>query len=76
MPDKFGWDNNFGNNPTTSRHKRWLDLHAFDVCDCGDYRRQHVNGTGRCNLGSLCTPGHCAQFRLNREAVEVPTAYR
>lgn len=42
--------------------------HPKDTCDCGDYRSQHVNGTGRCNLGSLCTPGpSCQQFRLHRQ---------
>lgn len=22
MPDKFGWDNNFGNNPAPARHQK------------------------------------------------------
>jgi hypothetical protein len=38
--------------------------HAFDVCKCGDYRHQHVGGTGRCLLGSLCTPYPCQRFRF------------
>ena len=40
----------------------------LDVCVCGDYRRQHANGTGRCLLGDLCTPHGCGQFRLFRAA--------
>lgn len=38
--------------------------HPYDSCQCGDYRHQHVGGTGRCLLGSLCTPGHCQKFRF------------
>lgn len=44
--------------------------HAEDVCMCGDYRRQHYQGTGRCLLGSLCRPGYCVKFRLFRSAAE------
>ena len=40
----------------------------LDVCACGDYRRQHASGTGRCLLGDLCTPYGCRQFRLFRAA--------
>jgi hypothetical protein len=40
--------------------------HPFDVCECGDYRHQHVGGTGRCILGSLCTPVGCSKFRFFR----------
>lgn len=40
----------------------------FDVCECGDYRHQHVDGSGRCKLGSLCTPTPCQKFRLFRAA--------
>lgn len=38
----------------------------FDVCECGDYRHQHVDGVGRCKLGSLCTPTPCSKFRFFR----------
>lgn len=44
--------------------------HDEDVCECGDARRQHVDGTGRCKLSDLCTPGHCRRFRLFRRACE------
>ncbi len=47
----------------------------FDTCYCGDYRYQHVNGTGRCALGSLCTPSPCSKFRLSSTATEIPTPY-
>lgn len=36
----------------------------WDICHCGDYRRSHVEGTGRCQLDDLCTPGRCQKFRL------------
>jgi hypothetical protein len=36
---------------------------SHDICVCGDYRWQHVNGTGRCNLRELCTPSPCQGFR-------------
>lgn len=42
------------------------DNHPNDVCKCGDYRHQHVDGTGRCKLGSLCSPSPCTEFRLSR----------
>lgn len=51
-------------------------LPNFDVCDCGDYRHQHVNGEGRCKLGSLCTPAPCLKFRLTSIATEIPEPYR
>ena len=47
----------------------------FDACDCGDYRHQHIDGTGQCRLGSLCTPSHCQQFRLCLPASEIPNPY-
>lgn len=40
--------------------------HPYDLCECGDYRHQHVGGIGRCMLGSLCTPTPCEKFRFSR----------
>lgn len=40
----------------------------FDVCECGDYRHQHVNGYGACKLVELCTPSRCQKFRFFRGA--------
>lgn len=45
-----------------------MRAHPADVCCCGDYRRQHVGGEGRCTLGNLCSPAPCRRFRLNRPA--------
>lgn len=45
-----------------------------DLCRCGDARRQHLHGTGRCNLGSLCTPYPCQRFRLFRPATPATAA--
>lgn len=45
-----------------------VQVHAEDVCQCGDYRHQHVDGVGRCKLGSLCQPSPCGRFRLFRAA--------
>lgn len=36
----------------------------LDVCCCGDYRRSHKDGVGRCMLGKLCRPVPCTKFRL------------
>jgi hypothetical protein len=40
----------------------------FDVCRCGDYRHQHVDGHGRCRLDELCFPSRCQRFRLGEVA--------
>ena len=40
----------------------------YDVCDCGDYRHQHVKGKGACELRELCTPARCGKFRLSKRA--------
>lgn len=56
--------------------EREFDLPDFDVCYCGDYRHQHVNGSGKCKLEDLCWPGRCQKFRLDREASEIPAPYR
>ena len=45
---------------------RVAEGHPLDVCACGDYRQQHDNGTGRCNLRDLCSPARCLRFRLFR----------
>jgi hypothetical protein len=40
--------------------------HQLDVCQCGDYRRDHENGTGRCKMPDDLTHGFqpCLVFRL------------
>lgn len=39
----------------------------FDVCYCGDYRHQHVDGKGRCNLNwAHAYSGYCSEFRLSK----------
>lgn len=47
----------------------------FDTCYCGDYRHQHLNGTGRCLLEDLCTPSRCSKFRLVSTAIKIPRPY-
>jgi hypothetical protein len=45
--------------------------HNKDVCVCGDYREQHLNGTGRCTLNGLGhgVPGYlCTEFRIHQYA--------
>lgn len=39
-----------------------------DECECGDYRRSHYDGTGRCELAELCRPTPCLRFRLYKTA--------
>lgn len=49
---------------------RQTDEHPFDVCACGDYRRQHV-GNGRCKLNGLHGgAGDCMEFRFFRAPSE------
>ena len=47
----------------------------FDVCECGDYRRDHKNGAGPCVFNGDGWSGglthgftKCAAFRLHRTA--------
>jgi len=42
----------------------------LDVCVCGDYRRDHENGTGPCTFGLDLSHGFtdCAEFRLSSNA--------
>lgn len=35
MPDKFGWDNNFGNNPARKPHERVFKRYCASRCPCG-----------------------------------------
>lgn len=48
-----------------------VDAHSLDVCECGDYRRDHVDGQSRCkfSIGSRgdghSGAGSCDQFRLS-----------
>jgi hypothetical protein len=50
------------------------ERHPLDTCKCGDYRRQHVDGVGRCKLEELCTPTPCQKFRLSRAYEAEPHA--
>jgi hypothetical protein len=42
----------------------------FDICECGDYRHQHENGTGRCKMPDDLCHGFkpCLKFRLTEGA--------
>lgn len=40
-------------------------MNPFDVCRCGDYRHQHVNGEGSCMLRELCVLGKCSKFEFS-----------
>lgn len=40
----------------------------LDTCVCGDYRRDHIDGTGRCKMNGLghMVPGYsCEKFELS-----------
>jgi hypothetical protein len=42
-------------------------MNPFDICTCGDYRRDHEGGTGRCTLPDATAPADfrpCVRFRL------------
>jgi hypothetical protein len=47
----------------------------LDACHCGDYRRDHVDGKGRCKLNWAHSIGEgpCSEFRLFRTAAEIFT---
>lgn len=54
-------------------------MHDLDVCFCGDYRRDHKNGTGACAFNAYPMNGgashgfrRCHKFRLS-EAHEPAT---
>jgi hypothetical protein len=38
----------------------------YDICECGDYRRDHDGGTGACTLPADTVPGFvpCRRFAL------------
>jgi hypothetical protein len=42
-------------------------MSPFDICTCGDYRRDHEGGTGRCTLPADPVPDYqpCRRFRLS-----------
>lgn len=46
--------------------------HDLDECECGDYRRDHVNGTGRCRMPDDLNHGlqPCEAFRLSKRYQE------
>lgn len=46
--------------------------HPLDICECGDYRRDHDGEIGRCRLPNDLTHGfkECHRFRLSRTAEE------
>lgn len=52
-------------------------LSDFDTCECGDYRKDHVDGIGRCRMPDDLTHGFhaCLSFRLTKSATEIPAPY-
>jgi hypothetical protein len=44
-----------------------IEVDLYEICVCGDYRHQHVDGTGRCKLGELCFPARCQKFRASKK---------
>lgn len=54
------------------------ELRDFDMCACGDYRRDHKDGTGRCRMPDDLTHGFkpCLEFRLSKTATEIPASFR
>lgn len=38
----------------------------YDICECGDYRRDHEGGRGACTFPPDPVPGHepCKRFRI------------
>lgn len=48
------------------------DNHPLDVCKCGDFRREHSGGVGRCRMPNDASHGFktCELFRLDHDAAE------
>lgn len=48
------------------------EAHELDICECGDYRRDHVGGTGECRMPNDLSHGfrRCKEFRMFRPHVE------
>jgi len=44
---------------------RRVAMDPLDECECGDYRRDHVDGTGRCRMPDDLCHGftRCLKFR-------------
>lgn len=43
------------------------DIHEQDLCECGDYRRDHVGGKGECRMPDDLSHGYrkCKRFKLS-----------
>lgn len=43
-----------------------VDNSEYDICECGDFRRDHVNGSGECKLNTLGHggPPPCKKFHF------------
>ena len=52
-------------------------LSDFDLCECGDYRKDHIDGVGRYRMPDNLTHGFraCLSFRLARSATAIPAPY-
>ena len=51
--------------------------HELDSCYCGDFRRSHVNGTGKCRVCDSrgFSALRCQKFRLSYDAAEYRRRY-
>lgn len=50
-----------------------IRMNEHDVCECGDYRRQHEGGTGKCHMPDDMCHGMmpCTAFVLAERVVEI-----
>ncbi len=48
----------------TATAEQQREVHPLDVCDCGDYRRDHENGAGRCAMPDDLCHGFKPCFRF------------
>lgn len=48
----------------------------IDICKCGDYRRQHIDGSGKCKIcSSNNLPGPCHKFEIASKLSDVYEVY-
>jgi hypothetical protein len=60
-----------------TQHMNVAVQNELDECYCGDYRKNHIDGTGRCVVCAIADVGilRCMEFRLFRNYTEFLPRY-
>jgi len=64
MPDRVNSTSDLIRQQSMVRNPEFKDG-DFDICECGDYRHQHENGEGKCQMPDDLCHGFepCLKFR-------------